>query len=257
MNRVFFVTFFACTLSFKSQTDPILKNNSAIVSGSAKETPTTDSKKVQLGINFSPDICFRTLVNKGDYWSDGTVKARNKTETIKAGYTAGLNLCFHIKKKVDFEFGLQYSNKGYQNTKKFDPFYIQLDPSVPNEIKFISNFNCIDIPVKVNFIIGKNKIRLITSTGVTTNLFINATRTTFSYYSDHTEKETIEANYERPDNNINFSMRISAGIDYKINERMNLRVEPTFTHGILTLDSSPIKCYLYNGGLNVGFYFSI
>lgn len=217
-----------------------------------KETPTSDFRRVQFGINFSPDVCFRTLKNNdGSRSSDLTIDQRNKKETVKFGYTTGLNVCFNIKKFVGLETGLQYSNKGYQ-TKKQDLIFAQPEPSLPKQSKFIYHFHTIDIPVKVNFTIGQKKVRFFTSVGVTTNIFIKETETSFFYYSDHTDKKTSQTRFDY--SKVNISPTISVGIDYKINSRMNLRVEPTFRYGVLKIIDTPVTGYLYSGGLNISYY---
>jgi len=220
-----------------------------------KETPTADFKRVQIGINVSPDICFRTLKNNdGSSTSDLIVERNNKNETIKVGYTAGLNVCFNIKKFVGLETGIQYSNRGYQ-TKMRDLVYAQPEPSAPNRVKLIYNFHCIDIPVKANFTIGKKKVRFFTSVGVTTNIFITETQTSVLIYSDRTDRKTSPTNIDY--NKVNISPTISVGIDFKINSRMNLRVEPTFRYGVLKIIDAPVTGYLYSAGLNIGYYFGL
>jgi len=220
-----------------------------------KDAPNADFKRVQIGINISPDICFRTLKNNdGSSTSDLVVKLNNENETIKVGYTAGLNVCFNIKKFVGLETGIQYSNKGYQ-TKFKDLIFGQPDPNAPNKAKLIYNFHCIDIPVKANFTIGKKKVRFFTSVGVTTNIFIKETSTSVLVYSDRTDRKTNPTNYDY--NRVNISPTISAGIDYKINGRMNLRVEPTFRYGVLKFIDAPVTGYLYSGGLNISYYFGL
>lgn len=220
-----------------------------------KETPTADFKRVQIGINVSPDVCFRTLKNNDGSWSsDLVVDQRNIMETVKVGYTAGLNVCFNIKKFVGLETGIQYSNKGYQ-TKKQDLIFGQPDPSLPKQSKFVYDFHCIDIPVKANFTIGKKKVRFFTSVGVTTNIFIKETQTSFLIYSDRTDKKTSPTNFDY--NKVNISPTVSVGIDYKINGRMNLRVEPTFRYGVLKIIDTPVTGYLYSGGLNISYYFGL
>ena len=47
---------------------------------------------------------------------------------------------------------------------------------------------------------------------------------------------------------------ISVGMEYRIGERMDLRVEPTFRYGVLRIIDGPIIGYLYSGGVNVVFY---
>jgi hypothetical protein len=220
-----------------------------------KETSTSDFKRFQIGINVFPGICFRTLKNNdGSSSSEIIISQRNDRETIKVGYTAGLNVCFNIKNYFGLETGIQYSNKGYQ-TKKQDMVSEQPDPGLPKQTKFIYDFHFIDIPVKVNFTIGKKKVRFFTSVGVTTNIFIKETQTSFLYYSDRTDNKTSPTNLDY--NKVNISPTVSFGIDYKINNRMNLRVEPTFRYGVLKIIDTPVTGYLYSGGLNISYYFSL
>lgn len=226
----------------------------------------SDFKRVQIGISISSDICFRTLKNNGgNSFTDIIIKQRNKDETVKAGYTTGLNVCFNIKKFVGIETGIQYSNKGFQIKQRDAVFGSQLPPGtplpqeqdekLPNKIGFVYNFHYIDIPVKANFTIGKKKVRFFTSIGLVTNIFIKETSTTILKYSDHTERKAGTINYNH--NSVNISPVIGAGIDYKINNRMNLRIEPTFRYGVLKTVKAPVEEHLYNGGLNISYYFGL
>ena len=220
-----------------------------------KKVSTADFRRVQIGINFSPDICFRTLKNNyGRSTSDLIIKRNNENEIVKFGYTAGLNVCFNIKRFVGIETGIQYSNKGYQ-TKTIDYTSGQPSPFAPKEGQFIFNFHFIDIPLKVNFTIGKKKVRFFTSVGLTTNIFIKETQTSILKYTDRTDRNTKQTTYDY--NRINISPTISLGIDYKINSRMNLRIEPTFRYGVLKIIDAPVTGYLYNGGLNISYYFGM
>ena len=216
------------------------------------ETQHGDFKRVQLGISISPDMCFRTLENNdGGATIDAIVKLRNENETVKLGYTAGLNVCVTLNKFLSIESGIHYSNKGYQ-TKMMTLTPSQPTATLPNKAKTIDNFHCIDIPVKANFTLGKKKVRFITSAGVTTNFFIKETSTTVLYYSDRTERERNPSTVDF--NNVNISPTLSVGIDYKINSRMNLRIEPTIRYGILKIIDTPVTGYLYSGGLNMSYY---
>ena len=79
------------------------------------------------------------------------------------------------------------------------------------------------------------------------------TKKKINTYPDPTTKETEPVNYNY--RRFNISPTISVGFDYKVNSRMNLRVEPTFRYGILTIIDAPIHGYLYNAGLNISYYF--
>lgn len=218
-------------------------------------------KRVQIGVNISPDICYRFLKNTNQSKMANFIKShRDDTEIIKIGYTAGLNICFNLQSMIGIEAGIQYSNKGYQTKFQeqewvtsngvFDP---SLDPALPNKFKYIYNDHYIDIPIKVNFTFGKKKVRLFTSAGIITNVFIKETQRNIYKSGGQTNENTQTSNINY--NRFNISPMISVGIDYKFNERMNLRVEPTFRYGILKIVNAPVGGYLYNAGLNVSYYF--
>ncbi len=211
-------------------------------------------KRVQIGFNISPDICYRTLKSTdGSAYGESLIKDRNRRETVKIGYTAGLNACFNLTKSFGLETGIQYSNKGYQT--KIDPNKEWIDPyPVYKKAQFIYNYHYIDIPVKAIYTIGNKKIRFMTSVGFTTNVFIKETQKSIFVYSDRTDRSK-STDYEY--NKVNISPTISAGIDYKINDNMNLRLEPTFRYGVLKIKDAPVTGYLYSGGLNISYYFGL
>jgi len=216
---------------------------------------TSGFKKIQVGINISPDLCFRILKNNdGSSSSENIVHFRDSIETIKMGYTTGLNVCFNLNKTIGLETGIQYSDKGYQ-TIVTEFVSIQPDPNIPEKVRFIYHFHYIDIPLKANFTLGNKKVRFLTSIGIVSNIFIKETQTEILYFTDRKEKEKDPTGYEY--NKINLSAAISAGIDYKINSRMNLRIEPIFRYGILKINDTPVTGYLWNAGLNIGYYFGI
>ncbi|MFN8309622.1 MAG: hypothetical protein U0T73_06635 [Chitinophagales bacterium] len=58
-------------------------------------------------------------------------------------------------------------------------------------------------------------------------------------------------------NKVIASPTLSAGISYKINSRMNLRIEPEFRFSAIPLENAPIHEYLYSGGLNISYLFGL
>jgi hypothetical protein len=50
---------------------------------------------------------------------------------------------------------------------------------------------------------------------------------------------------------------ISAGAEYKIKNKMYVRIEPTFRYGVLKIIDAPVTAYLWNAGLNMGFYYRL
>lgn len=226
----------------------------AVNAAFGQENSATGFKRFQIGLNISPDICFRTLNNNdGNSISDIVIKLRNRDETIKIGYTAGLNLCYNITSYFGIETGVQYSDKGFQHIQTEFISNQPDDPIKPDKLIFIYHFHYLDIPLKANFIIGKKKVRFYTSVGLTTNLFITEIKTEILKYDNRKviKNEPTLFDYKK----VNLSPAISAGIDYKINSRMNLRVEPTYRFGVIKIIDTPVSGWLWNAGLNISYYF--
>jgi hypothetical protein len=222
----------------------------------AQEIPTKKRNRFQFGVNFSPDACFRTLKNTdGSSTSDFVIDMRNDTETIKFGYTTGVNFQYNLNRFLGLSLGVHYANKGYQN-KKIDvvPPTPQPDPALPKQFKFIQNFHTLDLPLKLNFTLGKNKFRFTTGIGAAANFLLYESQTSVIYYSDRTTRnsESSGNNYKK----LNFSPFLSVGIDYQINESMNVRMEPTVRYGVNHIIDAPVTGYLFNAGVNVGYYYN-
>lgn len=209
------------------------------------------AQKISIGYNFSSDYNYRTLKSSGGSSSAGIViSSRNHDERARFGYTTGLNVCLFLSKQLALETGIQYSNKGY-GTRNLYLAYTQPDPAVPVRAKFIYAYQYIGIPVKAKFIVGKSKLRFIAGIGFTTSLLLNYKQTvTYEYYNGSTEKKTQSSTSGF--NKVDLSPMISAGVDYKLNNKMHLFAEPTFRYGLIKTKDASITEKLWNAGLNVG-----
>jgi hypothetical protein len=210
--------------------------------------------KIQLGINFSPDIAFRTLLNNHNLSeNESIIEQRNQYESIKFTNSTGINFVYNFKPFVGLETGIQYSNKGYNFINKE---IVAIAPQdLPEKVRFNYNYHYIDIPLKVNFIFGKKKVRFIASTGICTNLLLLETQTNTFSYADRKERGSFKTQYDY--RKFNLSPTISLGLDYKINDRMNFRIEPSFRYGVIKIIESPISAHLYSAGLNLAYYFGL
>ncbi len=230
-------------------------------------TSNVESAKIQIGVNFSPDYCFRTLKNNdGSSSSDFVLKWRNENETSKLGYTTGLKIIFNLNKNIGIGAGIQYSNKGYQINMQDLTYGSMVDPrtgfayntpgSKITSAKFIYNYYYIDVPLNVNFSFGKKKIRFVTSAGFSTNVFIKETTTSiFEYDNGAHDKNTQPTTYTY--NTVNVSPFVSAGIDWRFSSRNNFRIEPTIRYGVLKIIKAPVTGYLWNAGLNISYFFGL
>lgn len=222
---------------------------SSVVFGQTAEP--VSSSKVSIGISFSPDYSYRALNSSGSFQL-GT-DFRDTVEIAKLGYTAGLSLLFKPWDRVSFETGLYFSNKGYR-MKSIALYDINppFDEAV-NHIKTTYNFYYLDIPIKVNYFILTGKIKLFVSAGFSTNIFLDE-REKVSF-EDPESTETIKISTKFSD--ISVAVIIGAGIDYAINNKLNLRIEPLFKRAIIPLADAPIKEYHYSLGANFGLYYKL
>ena len=215
---------------------------------------TNSAKKILIGFNFSPDYDFRMLRNgDGSASTDFVIKDRNDYEVAKFGYTAGVKVSINFSKLAQFETGIQLSNKGYQR-KYHDLYFFQPDPSSPIRSKVIYAFHYIGVPFVANFAFGRGKISFLSSVGCITNFFLKLKVSSTNEYSDgRIVKLNQSTKWGRK--KIDISPLLSFGIDYKLNDKMHLRAQPTFSYGIIKTMDAPVSEHLWNTGLNFAFYY--
>ena len=230
----------------------------------AQDSTKAKTKRFFYGVNFSPDYCYRTLVNNdGSDLSKTIVGIYNKIEIAKFGFTGGFNVFYSVIKNFNINFGLQYSNKGFQNKESDLTFGDKIDrrrgfvystnsPSISGKIRY--TYNYIDIPLMAGFVFGKKKTRFTTNVGVTTNVLINS-KNTFVGQDSTGGAIKNSSNTTSSYNRINFSPTISCGVEYKLNKTMFFRVEPAFRHGVLKMTDTPVTQYIWNAGINLSWYF--
>lgn len=227
---------------------------STLVSLTVQGQSTKPLQKIFIGFNFSPDYGFRALKNNdGNPSTDIVINSRNDIEVAKLGYTAGLNACFNFSQLVGLETGIQFSNKGYK-TKSQNLVYFPPNASLPTKSKTNYSYQYIGIPLKAKFSFGKNKVRFISSIGFMTNFLLNIKQTSnYEYSNGTTEKksQSSKSGFKKVD----ISPILSVGVDYKLNNKIHLFVEPTFRYGVVKTKDAPVTENLWSAGLNVGFYY--
>jgi Outer membrane protein beta-barrel domain len=214
-------------------------------------------KKIIIGFSLSPDYSNRTLINNdGNSSSDMVINSRNEIEKGKFSYTTGFNLDVRLSEKLEFQTGILYSNKGYKTPKRAASYQTPR-PSEPTHIKSEVLFNYLDIPVKLNYISGKRKIKIITGVGIAASFLLKESDVYTLFYVDGSEKEID--NYNAYDhNNFNLFALISVGLEFKVKKNLSFRAEPSYRYGILkTIDDVPVSERLWNIGLNMGVYLNI
>lgn len=214
-------------------------------------TDSTKSKKIAIGISFSPDYCFRTL--KPDANSKWIADSRDTMEIPKIGYTTGINLEFKINKKISFFTGILFSDSG-EKTKKNS---LENVPTGQKPIKHSYNFHYyyLNIPIKTNYHILTGKFKLYLTAGISANVFLTQKTTSITIYGNSESKinSKIDSGFSR----INIAMLAGCGISYPINNKAVIMIEPVYRRSIISVINAPIKGYLYSAGLNIGLYYNL
>jgi opacity protein-like surface antigen len=221
-----------------------------------QSTEMTKTKRISIGLTFSPDYCYRKL--SPDATSQWIADSRDSLEIPKFGFTTGFGLLFQITKRLTLETGLQYSNKG-EKTKSYSstwfPPSVQPDPSLPVKNAFIYHYNYLDIPLKVNYNILTKRLKFFVSGGISTNVFLFQQITSRVEYGDGSTvtNNSISNGLSR----INLAVVAGLGINYDVTNRLTIRIEPTYRRSITSIINAPIKGYLYSAGINTGIYLNL
>jgi Outer membrane protein beta-barrel domain len=217
------------------------------------ETSLNRAKKIRLGINFSTAIGYRKIINADkNIYNDYIIVSRNEKENSSFNYDIGATICYLLNEKINIETGIQYTKKGYS----FKNQYLVFENPTGNDLVYANgkyNFNYLDFPFKINIEFGKKRIAFAAGIGFMANALIGNNQKLYVTYADgRNEIRTVKNDFEF--RKFNISSIFSAGINCKINNKSNLKIAPTFQYGIVSIIDAPIKEYLWNVGVNFGYY---
>lgn len=217
----------------------------------AKDSTTVEFKRFALGIHASPDYCYRTLSNTNYV----TTSFREKFEVPMWSYTGGVDLSYFIKKQFAVSLGVNYSQKGY-TSMPLDVSSVAAPEVSIGKARYRYNYNYIELPVKATFILGKKNIRVLTSIGAT-SAFMLYQQMNFKIKYNDGSKETIKGKPNYIYNPFNLFLNGSIGIDCTLGKKMGLRIEPTYSYGLLGTIDSYYSEHLWSAGLNIGCYIKL
>jgi opacity protein-like surface antigen len=228
----------------------------------AQQPEIKNPKKWAVGLSYSPDFCYRV-----SYEKSSASALSNIDEKGKLGYTAGANVLYQLLDKVGIEFGVLYSTKGQKNIVPANSWRgtaVYYDPSLPNynqvgsssaDRKMNYSYQYLEIPLKINVHLINNRLKLFPSIGCSANIFMGKkTTTTFMFEDGHKEKK-VSREYERKNiPSSEFALLLGVGVSYDLNQKLFLKLEPSFRTFIRPLVDSPISGTLYSIGANAGVY---
>jgi hypothetical protein len=224
-----------------------------------------ESKNIVLGLNFNPNIMYRTSWVKPGYEGDLDYKKFFKYDYPIFGYNYGLSLIFKRSQIYEIESGIFISQRGYGYQDKIDvPDSIanfEYDPGFlyPEEFKIRNIGNFLDIPVEIRRdILGRNRITLYVKGGISLNILLNQKRFTHVYYIDDTEtnylynikfQELKDHKYRF----LNLSTLISGGSNISVYKNIGIQIEAIVNYSILPVSKDgDVSARFFEAGIKTG-----
>lgn len=228
----------------------------ALLTFSAIAQAQNSNSKWQIGLNISPDICYRQIFategNENNFTTT-IINLRNSSEKPKLSYSGGLSVVYQYNPKLSFQAGLNYANVGYKS--EIAGFIGPVEEDFPLSAKYIYNFLYLEVPTKVNFIFGENRLQYTVGAGLSSAYLMETKNTVVSYYADSTIRKHIQN--QVPYKPFNLFATLNVGLLYQLSNKWQLKFEPTFRYGLLRTSDTPVSGRLYNFGLSSGIYLTL
>lgn len=224
----------------------------------AQDSTKVKKHKLGLGIDFSPNYCFRSLSNNdGSSNSDIVINNRENYEIPHFGYNAGVNVHYNLFKFFQIQTGVSFVNCGY-DTKWLEINYFDRNNlvAVYGKGKFKYIYKYISVPLKFDFLFGNKKLKAKFGVGTSADFFIEEkVRYIVKKYDGNKEVSSYK---NRRDNykNLNISLLISSGIDYKV-RRLHITAQPIIRYGLLKIIDAPVTARLWNAGIDLGLIYDL
>ena len=218
------------------------------------DQPAVKFRRFAVGINFSPDIAYRTPHNyynsPDEYW-DHQKELDNSFYRPRLGFSAGGHVSYNLTKRLSIESGAQFSLKGYRSNPSYGAIYYGNDLAYQGKMKDHYDFNFVDVPLAVNYVFFKKRLQLVATAGVTWNHMRHNSVKRF-IWDDMNEDFRPVMIFHTPYRQNTFSYTVGLGIQYNVNERVLLKAVPTFRYAMLPIQTNLTEsAYYWNAGLNI------
>jgi hypothetical protein len=217
---------------------------------SLKASTKSTKRKFWIGLNFSPDLCYRNLVVLGD--TSNTRYSYKKYETYKFNFSAGVSVLYYLKDNINIESGLQYSNKGYRSIWRYSDNYIS------GKFEHIYSWYYADIPLRVNICFGNKKLKYTCGAGIIGNILLASGIRYNSFYDGGTTSTHYDNGWGSGGlDKSTASFTVNAGVVWQFKDNQQIKFEPTFRYVMFDTSKRQLfKTYLWTMGLNIGYYFN-
>jgi len=204
------------------------------------------------------DYSFRQLSNSSeDPIIELVKKNRDELEIGKLNWRIGFNYNNKLSSKIFLRTGIRLASVGYKTKKiglRFGSqhdgmggFTPSNDPSLTSEIRLVTDYWFIEMPVAGRYEISQKKIAPFIEFGISPSIYLttkNKSKTNLSSNSEF-DKEDIIKNFHV----VGF---ISFGINYSLNEKFQFFGQPVFRYHFKELADTPISERLFNCGIEIG-----
>ena len=205
----------------------------------------SQEKKMGIGIMVSPDYCSRTNIQMGSI------------EKAKPGLTVGGSFFYTVNSFIAIETGVFYANKGTQTDYQELFLGSQINPQTgfsggtPFKIKFIYNYNYVDIPVKIGFKLFGEKVKFIVAGGLNTSFFLSEKTTSVKIENGRKSKTKQNVTSYYHHSPVIFSPMLGIATNIQLNEYTSLRIEPVYRFSVTPILKDGTSKF-YSLGINLG-----
>ncbi len=210
----------------------------------------TQTKKLSVGISYTPSISYRSITN-----NPYNLKELRKNEDPKYGQSLNLIVHYGINKSIGIESGILFQDRGFKA-----PFQLVLfgetgrsDEVIHVQMKYMDKFYDIGVPVKFTYRKDFNSIALVSSIGFIGNYLMHRESHVLIDFGDHVDK--IINDKTSSFNSFVLTSIFGFGIEWAISEKYNFHIMPTFQRDLTPVIDSGLNMYLWDLGLNIGFIY--
>jgi hypothetical protein len=222
----------------------------------AQTTDTIKQKRFAIGVNFSPDYCYRNFI-QAQRITDNSQDYYVYNELPKYGYTTGLTFDVNLSKRFFLETALFFADKGINMNENM---YAQINSNGKRDLysstktKFHNYF--LDIPIKANINILSKRFKLYVSTGASLNLVLGYKKVSEVSYPNQQPTNIIISNYNASHQSpFSITLLLGIGASYELNKKIALKIEPIYRQSLNSTFQLKSDGIFYSIGTNVGLNF--
>ncbi len=183
------------------------------------------------------------------------ITTRNKYEYPGYGGAGGLKIGIRLTHWLAIESGALVTYQWYEfKTTQPTPGLTYTPSSTPTDSfisKEVNKYVYFNIPLALNFTMGKHRVKGIISLGTTFDFLVSQKISyVYTYNTGGTRAGVINDHYNNF-NTFNLSPFLGVGIDCYLTKAVVLRIMPYGQIQALKNIDEPVSEYLYSGGINV------